>query len=160
MAIDVPCVIFLRFYLTERDSRPPAGPSPGRQGRWYSLALQKEGRLFVTTALIQGRSHPDKHRNCIWRGRAGGRTLAMPPQELDEGRDGSLFFPIIPVPGSPNVRTHDVQVGIFCSGNMPACSKHDLLRKWPKPKDIRDVATFIAFGMFYMRMRWIPWFEM
>ena len=55
-------------------------------------------------------------------------------------------------------RVEFVGVDISTSGNMPARSKHDLLRKWPKPKDIRDVASFIAFGMFYMR--WIPWFEM
>ena len=57
-------------------------------------------------------------------------------------------------------RVEFVSVDISPSGNMPACSKHDLLRKWPRPKDIRHVATFIAFGMFYMRMRWISWFEM
>ena len=40
---------------------------------------------------------------------------------------------------------------------MPAKSKHVLLNIWTKPVEIRDVASFITFEMFYMK--WIPFFE-
>ena len=55
-------------------------------------------------------------------------------------------------------RVEFVGVNILPSGNMPERSKHDLLRKWPKPKDIHNVASYIAFGMFYMKC--ISRFEM
>ena len=54
-------------------------------------------------------------------------------------------------------RVEFVGVDISESYNMPARSKHELVRSWPKPNDIRAVALFIAFGMFYSK--WIPYFE-
>ena len=38
-----------------------------------------------------------------------------------------------------------------------ACSKHVLLKSWPKPITIRDVASFIEFGLFYSK--WIQFYE-
>ena len=40
---------------------------------------------------------------------------------------------------------------------MPAASKFELLRTWPKAVDVRAVASFIAFGMWYQK--WIPYFQ-
>ena len=41
-----------------------------------------------------------------------------------------------------------VDVDILLSGNMPARSmEHDLLRKWPKPKDICDVASRLSLPL-------------
>ncbi len=37
-------------------------------------------------------------------------------------------------------------------------SKHDLLRTWPDPATVRDVAKFVGFGQFYSRF--IPHFEL
>ena len=54
----------------------------------------------------------------------------------------SSFFP-------DRVEFVGVDVGI--DSNMPAKSKHELLRKWPKPVDIRAVASFICFGMWYQK---------
>ena len=43
-------------------------------------------------------------------------------------------------------------------GNRPAQSKHELLRTWPRPEIIRDVAKIIGFAQFYSK--YIPQFEL
>ena len=60
----------------------------------------------------------------------------------------SFFFP---------ERMEFVGVDVATRGNHPAMSKHELLQTWPKPQIIRDIASFIAFGLFYSR--WIPFYE-
>ena len=60
----------------------------------------------------------------------------------------SLFFPD---------RVEFVGIDIGIEYNMPAASKFELLRTWPKAVDVRAVASFIAFGMWYQK--WIPYFE-
>ena len=42
-------------------------------------------------------------------------------------------------------------------GNHPASSKFDLLRRWPNPVTVRDVASLIGFCQFYAC--YIPWLE-
>ena len=36
-------------------------------------------------------------------------------------------------------------------GNQPAQSKHQLLKSWPQPEIVRDVAKFIGFAQFYSK---------
>jgi len=43
-------------------------------------------------------------------------------------------------------------------GNRPAQSKHMLLKTWPAPEFVCDVAKFIGFAQFYSR--YIPNFKM
>ena len=54
-------------------------------------------------------------------------------------------------------RVEFVGVDVGVQGNFPAKSKHVLLQSWPKPTTIRDVASFVAFGLFYSK--WIPYYE-
>ncbi|KAL3787769.1 LOW QUALITY PROTEIN: hypothetical protein HJC23_009820, partial [Cyclotella cryptica] len=42
-------------------------------------------------------------------------------------------------------------------GNHPAQSKFDLVRNWPQPRIVRDVASLLGFCMFYSC--YIPWLE-
>ena len=42
-------------------------------------------------------------------------------------------------------------------GNHPAQSKFDLIRNWPHPRIVRDVASLLGFCMFYSC--YIPWLE-
>ena len=44
------------------------------------------------------------------------------------------------------------------NGNCPAQSKYRLLKTWPAPKFVRDVAKFIGFTQFHSRF--IPNFEL
>ena len=46
-------------------------------------------------------------------------------------------------------RVELVGIDIGINNNIPDKSKHELLRTCPKLRDIRAVAAFIAFGMFY-----------
>ena len=43
-------------------------------------------------------------------------------------------------------------------GNRPAMSKFELIKAWPKPQIVRDVASFVGFGQFYSS--YIPFYEM
>ena len=60
----------------------------------------------------------------------------------------SLFF-------SDRVEFVGIDIGI--KFNMPATSKFELLCAWPKAVDVRAVASFILFGMWYQK--WISYFE-
>jgi len=40
-------------------------------------------------------------------------------------------------------------VDVSPDGNRPALSKHILIKTWPDPRDVRDVAKFIGFVAFY-----------
>ena len=42
-----------------------------------------------------------------------------------------------------------VGIDVNPNGNHPAKSKHGLLKSWPAPKFVRDVAKFIGFAQFY-----------
>jgi hypothetical protein len=50
-----------------------------------------------------------------------------------------------------------VGISVPANGNQPAMSKHNLLRHWPLPKLVRDVASFVGFLQFYSNA--IPHFE-
>ena len=41
--------------------------------------------------------------------------------------------------------------------SYPEKKKYELLKTWPVPANVRAVAVFIAFRMFYMK--WIPYYE-
>jgi len=61
----------------------------------------------------------------------------------------SLFFP---------KRLEFVGIDVCNNGNCPAQSKYMLLKTWPAPEFVRDVAKFIVFAQFYSRF--IPNFKM
>jgi hypothetical protein len=44
-----------------------------------------------------------------------------------------------------------VGIDVCVDGNRPAQSKHTLLKTWPAPKTVCDVAKFIGFAQFYSR---------
>jgi hypothetical protein len=44
-----------------------------------------------------------------------------------------------------------VGIDVCADGNRPAQSKHTLLKTWPAPKNVREVAKFIGFAQFYLR---------
>jgi len=50
-----------------------------------------------------------------------------------------------------------VGIDVSIDGNPPAMSKHELLRHWPSPELVRDVASFVGFLQFYSKF--IPFFE-
>jgi hypothetical protein len=50
-----------------------------------------------------------------------------------------------------------VGIDVGPDGNRPAMSKHQLLKHWPTPVIVRDVAKFVGFMQFYSRF--IPNFE-
>ena len=50
-----------------------------------------------------------------------------------------------------------VGIDVSIDGNCPAMSKHELLRHWPSPELVRDVASFVGFLQFYSKF--IPFFE-
>ena len=54
-------------------------------------------------------------------------------------------------------RIEFVSIDICIKHNMPAKSKHELFKIWPKPICIRAVAAFIAFRIFYQK--WISYYE-
>jgi hypothetical protein len=43
-----------------------------------------------------------------------------------------------------------VGINVCVDGNRPAQSKHMLLKTWPAPKTVRNVAKFIGFAQFYL----------
>jgi hypothetical protein len=51
-------------------------------------------------------------------------------------------------------------VGIYVclDGNLPAMSKHQLIKHWPQPETVCDVAKIIGFAQFYSKF--IPHFEL
>ena len=51
-----------------------------------------------------------------------------------------------------------VGVDVSPDGNRPALSKHILLKTWPDPRNVHDVAKFISFIAFYALF--IPLFEL
>ena len=48
-------------------------------------------------------------------------------------------------------RVEFVGIDIGIKHNMPYKSKHELLKMWPKPRDICVVEAFVAFVMFYQK---------
>jgi hypothetical protein len=50
-----------------------------------------------------------------------------------------------------------VGINVFLDGNRPAMSKHELLKNWPTPTIIWDIASFVGFLQFYSKF--IPCFE-
>jgi hypothetical protein len=51
-----------------------------------------------------------------------------------------------------------VGINVSPDGNRPAMSKHELLKHWPPPTLVRDVASFVGFLQFYGKF--IPCFEL
>jgi hypothetical protein len=43
-----------------------------------------------------------------------------------------------------------IGLDVCADGNHPAQSKHTLLKTWPTPETVRDVAKFIGFAQFYL----------
>ena len=54
-------------------------------------------------------------------------------------------------------RVEFVGIDIGVEYNMPAASKFELLRTWPKAVDVRAIDSFVALGMWYQK--WITYFE-
>jgi hypothetical protein len=54
-------------------------------------------------------------------------------------------------------RLEFVGIEVLPDGNRPAMSKHELLKHWPIPRLVRDVASFVGFLQFYSKF--IPIFE-
>ena len=54
-------------------------------------------------------------------------------------------------------RVEFVGFDVCKDGNRPAQSKYDLLKSWPMPTTIQDIASFVGFGIFYSKH--IPHFE-
>ena len=54
-------------------------------------------------------------------------------------------------------RVEFVGIDVGLDGNRPAMSKHQLLKSWPSPVIVRDVASFVGFAIFYAMF--IPMFE-
>jgi hypothetical protein len=54
-------------------------------------------------------------------------------------------------------RLEFVRINVSPDGNRPAMSKHELLKHWPIPEFVRDVASFVGFLQFYNKF--IPHFE-
>jgi len=50
-----------------------------------------------------------------------------------------------------------VGVDVCIGGNRPAMSKHHLIKTWPAPELVRDIAKFVGFIQFFARF--IPHFE-
>jgi hypothetical protein len=44
-----------------------------------------------------------------------------------------------------------VGIDVSLEGNCPSSSKHGLLKTWPAPELVPDVAKFIGFAQFYSR---------
>jgi hypothetical protein len=42
-----------------------------------------------------------------------------------------------------------VGVDVCDDGNRPAQSKHSLIKTWPAPEFVRDIAKLIGFAQFY-----------
>jgi hypothetical protein len=49
------------------------------------------------------------------------------------------------------LRFEFIGIDVCADQNLPAQSKHTLLRTWPAPKTVRDIAKFIGFAQFYAR---------
>ena len=54
-------------------------------------------------------------------------------------------------------RLEFVGIDVSHDGNRPAMSKHELIKHWPVPELVRDVASFVGFLQFYSKF--IPNFE-
>ena len=67
-----------------------------------------------------------------------------------------LYFSLPKSSFSPK-RVEFVGINIGIKHNMPSKRKHELIKTWPKPRDIRTLVAFIEFGMFYQK--WIPYYE-
>jgi hypothetical protein len=50
-----------------------------------------------------------------------------------------------------------IGIDVSPNGNQPAMSKHELLKHWPIPEYVRDVASFVGFLQFYSKF--IPHFK-
>ncbi len=50
-----------------------------------------------------------------------------------------------------------IGIDMCIDGKRPAMSKHQLIKHWPKPEIVRDVAKFVGFMQFYLQF--IPNFE-
>ena len=61
----------------------------------------------------------------------------------------SFFFP---------KRVEFVGIDVCPDGNRPAMSKFELIRSWPDPTTVRDIAKLVGFGQFYSSF--IPNFEL
>ncbi len=51
-----------------------------------------------------------------------------------------------------------VGINVYSDSTCPAMSKHQLLKHWPQPEIIRDVAKLVDFAQFHSTF--IPWFEL
>ena len=76
------------------------------------------------------------------------QLMVCPAQNLSLKLGKCHFFP---------VRVEYVGIDVTREGNRPAQSKFDLLKTWPKPTIIRDIASFVGFAVFYAAF--IPLFE-
>ena len=54
-------------------------------------------------------------------------------------------------------RLEFVGIDVSPDGNRPAMSKHELIKHWPVPELVRDIASFVGFLQFYSKF--IPNFE-
>jgi hypothetical protein len=54
-------------------------------------------------------------------------------------------------------RLEFVGINVTLNGNRPAISKHELIKHWPIPELVRDVASFVDFLQFYSKF--IPNFK-
>jgi hypothetical protein len=54
-------------------------------------------------------------------------------------------------------RLEFVGIDVSPDGNRPAMSKHELIKHWPIPELVRDVASFVGFLQFYSKF--IPNFD-
>ena len=50
-----------------------------------------------------------------------------------------------------------VRIDVCSDGNRPTMSKHQLLKHWPQPENVHDVAKIVGFEQFYSKF--IPQFE-
>jgi hypothetical protein len=50
-----------------------------------------------------------------------------------------------------------IGIDVSPNGNRPAMLKHKLLKHWPIPEYVRDVASFVGFLQFYSKF--IPHFK-
>jgi hypothetical protein len=50
-----------------------------------------------------------------------------------------------------------IGIDVLPDGNCPVMSKHELLKHWPIPKFVWDVASFVGFLQFYSKF--IPNFK-
>jgi hypothetical protein len=51
-----------------------------------------------------------------------------------------------------------VGINVCLDGNHPAMSKHQLLKHWPQPEIVHDIAKLVGFAQFHSKF--IPHFEL